>query len=309
MIRPESSPAQVDSGAKVIRVKEGGGSIYRMKWNGGAYEIVPPAIQVYENSGDTPVTFEAGEERLAFWRPAAQRYETIKPGEDGEGGGGGGGALFADCVATATSGAASSTITANIEESWGGTPGSTTGITVHKLSDHKVSVFSGDKFRAAWDPAHGKWKLFWFSGMRITIRGTLPSGEGGTNVTPSTSDFTLTDLLLVNGWRIPGSITVTNDPPIYAAAGSVVYARFNLTIGTGALDCWDTGDVGNFLALLKGVGGWAAGGEIQFLVDEKDNNPDFVTPDNASAGSVQVLGRNASNDLEWYTAIECNPAP
>lgn len=82
--RSESKPAQVDSGPAIIRVKENGGQVYRMKWNGGAYAITTEVVTVYEDSGDTPLTMESGEERLAFWRPAPQRWEVCPLGEEGE---------------------------------------------------------------------------------------------------------------------------------------------------------------------------------------------------------------------------------
>src|SRR5690606_32647366 len=53
--------------------------------------------------------------------------------DTGEGGDPGGeSSLFADFTATATSDRATGTITADIDQSWGGTPASTTGVTVNK---------------------------------------------------------------------------------------------------------------------------------------------------------------------------------
>lgn len=299
MIRPESSPAQVDSGAKIIRVKESGGSVYRMKWNGGAYVVTTDAVQIFEDSGLTPLVLDASEERLAFWRPAAKRYEVCPIGEEGPPGDG---ALFADFTATARSARTSDTITADINAYWGGTPGSTTGVTVNKLSDHDVTIESGDKFRGVWDTTEEEWKLFWFDGLRLTVSGTV--SNGGSDVTPATSTFTLTSPALVNGWRLPASLTVTNDPPLYVAEGTTIKARFNLTLGTDPTTNWDTGDSGNFLYLLKGIGGYNEGGDIQFVANETGNdNPDWISPDSYSGGDEQVLSHNTVNDLEWMSTI------
>lgn len=298
-IRPESSPAQVDSGVKTILVKESGGQIYRMRWSGGGYAIVAPPIQVFEGSSLTPATLEASQEATAIWRPAAKRYEIIK-GMDGEPGEGGE-SLFAEFTATATSSRASDTITADIVHYWGGTPAGTTGVTVHKLSDHDVTLYQDDKFYGVWDSDEEEWKLFWFDGLRITVKGTIDNEE--TDVTPSTGSFSLTGLSLVSGWRLPGSITVTNDPPIYAADGATVYARFNLTLGSNPLTSWDTGDGGNFLGKLKGVGGWNDGGSIQFMAAETADDPEWVTPDGHDVDELQVPGHlDGATDLDWITA-------
>jgi hypothetical protein len=320
MIRPESSPAQVDSGAKIIRVKESGGQVYRMKWNGGAYVITTEQLQVYEDSG-TLATLDAGAESLAVWRPAPQRWETIAgvPGEDGPAGPPGDSTLFADFTATADSLRTADTITADIDQYWGGTPADLTAVTVNKLSDHDLTVFSGDKFRGVWDGEDEEWKLFWFDGLRLTVKGTI----AGTAVTASTPTFTLTTPSLANGWRLPASITVTNNPPIYADIGATVYARFNLTVGTTPATNWDTGDGGNFLHMLKGIGSYDEGGTKQTIVNEEGGDdpkwqtvPDIIRfarvttaitaatgPGNGAWGAGQVKLQDPDTGVVAATAI------
>lgn len=187
-------------------------------------------------------------------------YETWAGG--GEQGPAGESTLFAEFTATATSSHTTDTVTGDIDHSWGGTPASTTGVTVHKLSDHDVTIYSGDKFIGVWDTEDDEWKLLYYDGMRVTIKGTVSDEEGSSDVTAATSTFELENITLVNGWRMPGTVTVTNDPPIWATMGSTVYARFNLTIGSNPLESWDTGDGGNFLPKLKGIGSYNAGGNI-----------------------------------------------
>ncbi len=221
-------------------------------------------------------------------------------GEGGDPGEPGAGALFAEFTATSTSSHTTDTVTGDIDHSWGGTPGSTTGVTVHKLSDHDVTIYSGDKFIGVWDTEDDKWKLLYYDGMRVAIKGTI---AGETDVTPSTTTFTLSSIALVNGWRLPGSVTVTNDPPIYAAAGAAVYARFNLTLGSNPLTSWDTGDGGNFLPKLKGIGGYNEGGDIQFVANEEGNDdPDWISPDSYDGDEIQQLGHNTSGELLWVSS-------
>jgi hypothetical protein len=201
---------------------------------------------------------------------AASEWETW--GGAGEQGPAGDSSLFADFTATADSLRTSDTITADIDQYWGGVPGSTTGVTVNKLSDHDITIFSGDKFRGVWDSEDNQWKLFWFDGLRLTVKGAIAT----TAVTEATTTFTLATPSLVNGWRLPGSITVTNDPPIYAEVGTEVTARFNLTVGSSPSTNWDTGDGGNFLHKLRGIGSW-----------------------NDSTNMTQVVGQKAGVE-KWY---------
>lgn len=212
-------------------------------------------------------------------------------------------ARFADCIATADSAFDDDTITADINNWWGAPPNGDepdplTGITVYKLllPTEMVSVFAGDNFRAIWVESTNQWELFWYSGMRITVKGEIT----GTAVNSGTSNFTLTNLELVNGWYLPDTdITVTNEPPIHADVGDIVYARFNLTVGDNPLNNWDTGDGGNFLEKLKGIGSYDEGGSIQFVVAEMVDDPEWITPNNDDADTKQYLTKNASNQLEW----------
>lgn len=198
--------------------------------------------------------------------------------------------IFADFTATATSDRATDTITADIDDYWGSTPAATTSVTVHKLSDHDVTIYSGDKFRGIWDTTAEEWKLFWFSGLRITVQGTV--SNGGSDVTPSTSTFSLTSPALVNGWRLPAAtITVTNNPPLYVAAGTTIKARFNITLGTNPLTSWDTGDAGNILYMLKGIGGYNAGGTTQYVRNEVGgDDPEWAEFDSGIPGLAVIVG-------------------
>lgn len=157
-------------------------------------------------------------------------------------------ARFADAHATASSTRADDTITCTLDYLWGNPPNgkdpaSLTSVTVYKLPDHDLTIYNGDKLRAIWNEDRGRWELFWYSGLRLTVKGTVYYAAVG--ITSST--FQIENISLVNGWRLPGTspLTVTNDPPLSAAVGETIYARFNITRNASPDSCWDTGDSGN----------------------------------------------------------------
>lgn len=227
-------------------------------------------------------------------------------GGQGEQGPAGESTLFAKFHATATSSHTTDTITGDIDDYWGGTPGSTTGVTVNKLSDHDTTVYSGDKFIGVWVPDDEAWNLLWFDGMRVTVRGTI----SGTAVTPATSTFSLSSGALVNGWRLPGSITVTNTPAIYADVGATVYARFNLTIGSDPTASWDTGDGGNWLHILRGLGSWNDGTNITQVVGQKAGAEEWygMASIAISQAAEDFLFSDTSFDTDSHTVL-CGDTP
>ena len=197
-------------------------------------------------------------------------------------------ARFADFEATADSSTSSETITGDIEHLWGNppngkAPASETGVTVYKtpVDDNATARYApirdGDKFRAAWDEDEGKWKLFWYPGLRITVRKSTTAG-----VTSGTT-FTLTDPELVNGLFLPkGDITVQREvnsagPDIYKSAGSpgYLYARYNASVGTTPDTNWDAGDAGNYLWLLQGIGSYDPS-KTQVILQDADDDPEWT---------------------------------
>lgn len=83
-IRPQSKPAQVDSPAKIIRVRgvavSGGTENRRLKWDGEAYTETQDVIEFFPDSGDTARELEEDEEAMCVWMPAAARWEEFSGG-------------------------------------------------------------------------------------------------------------------------------------------------------------------------------------------------------------------------------------
>jgi hypothetical protein len=223
---------------------------------------------------------------------------------------------YADCIATAASSETSETITATLQVLWGNpsngvAPASLTSVTVYKLpidadaTARYVPLKNGDKFRAIWDEKLGRWKLFWYPGLRIVVRAAYSSG-----ITEATSTITLAqaDLGLVSGFVLPADdITVTCDPDCYrtAGVGGYIYAAYNATLNSDPNLCWDLGDARNFLWMLQGIGGYDPA-ERQFIFQDADDAPVWVTPSNYNGSVNQVLGHDSSGNLKWFDGVtEC----
>lgn len=213
-------------------------------------------------------------------------------------------ARFADFTALSDSPPASATITCDVVKFWGNPPNSElivgTSVIVHKLASEAINVAGGDPLRAIWDEKLGRWELFWYGGLFITVRGTVTSP-----ITSSDPTFTITTPALVNGLKLPtGPLLVTNNPPLETSGSTVVYARYNYDANG-----WDTGDGGNFLTKLKGIGSYNGGGEPQLVAQEAEDNPEWVTPDDYDEDVEQVLGHDIDEPrlFKWlagYTRMD-----
>jgi hypothetical protein len=128
--------------------------------------------------------------------------------------------------------------------------------------DVAANIKVGERWIVKWNETDARYDFWLPLDKYITIKGTSPG------VTRATSTFTLGSPVSVNGRVPPGTITVTNDPPLNSPAGRTIYARFNITRGSTLITAWDTGDAGNFLELLRGLADYNAGtGGIPQLID------------------------------------------
>lgn len=309
-IRPQSKPAQVDSGPKIIRVR---GVVVseavenrRLKWTGSAYAVTPDVIEFFPDSGTIAHELEEDEEAMCVWMPAAARWEEFP---------GGGTADFIIGQTTATVADTDATFTIdNIFCVSGTDPRTDPEDAAETLSvknslglelDNNHKVFAYKNKAGAWET----WADTSGAGVPaefyMTIKGVLGGSEGDA-ITASTSTFTISSLALVNGTEVPGSLTVTNNPPLHAPPGATIYARYNLLVGSGDTDHWDTASSKNFLYMVKGVGGYSQS-SLQLIANEGDDNPEWVTPDSYSSTEIQYLGHGIGDDsysLQWIDRTE-----
>lgn len=304
-IRPQSKPAQVDSPPKIIRVR---GVVVseavenrRLKWTGSAYAVTPDVIEFFPDSGGTAHELEEDEEAMCVWMPAAARWEEFP---------GGGTADFIIGQTTATVADTDATFTIDNIFCVSGTDPRTdpedaaetlsakNSLSLELENNHKVFAYKNKA--GAWET----WADTSGAGVPaefyMTIKGVLGGSEGDA-ITASTSTFTISSLALVNGTEVPGSLTVTNNPPLHAPPGATIYARYNLLVGSGDTDHWDTASSKNFLYMVKGVGGWLAS-SLTLLVNEGDDNPQWVLPDDHNDDYVQGLSHKFDTDgnlLQW----------
>lgn len=189
---------------------------------------------------------------------------------------------FADFTAVDDSDCDTEVILCDSDELYGNAPNgydygtALTDVNVYKTSfggtEPYPQINQGDKLRAIWDEVNSQWKLWWYSGLHITVVGTAAS------VYTEEDDLITINLTagqkLVNGWRVPTGTTlsVANDPPSRMTSGDTVYARYNHQVSGK----WDLGDAGNFLHHLRGVGSFDAA-EGQLLWHDASGTPKWTT--------------------------------